>query len=212
MADEVTGLRERKKQRTHDALSEAAIRLFLDRGFDSVSVAEIAAAAEVSKPTLFTYFSSKEDLLLYRIADHHGEAARVVRERATGESPLGALERHFVEGLRRYDPVTGLNDDREVLAYHGMVFSVPSLLGRLAQHAARDEEALAVALAEAVPGVGEFLASLVAGHVVAAKRILSRENWRRVTTGRSAAQVLPEAIAIAQRAFRSLRQGFPELA
>ncbi len=62
------GLRERKKQRMFQTLSDVAIGLFLERGFDAVSVAEVAAAAEVSKPTLFRYFPAKEDLVLHRVA------------------------------------------------------------------------------------------------------------------------------------------------
>lgn len=78
------GLRERKKQRMYQAVSETAIGLFLEKGFDAVSVAEIAAAAEISKPTLFRYFPAKEDLVLHRFADHEDEAARVVAGRAEG--------------------------------------------------------------------------------------------------------------------------------
>ncbi|MBH0245959.1 TetR/AcrR family transcriptional regulator, partial [Streptomyces cavourensis] len=55
-------LRERKKQLTYRAISDAAIAMFLERGFDKVSVAEVAAAADISKPTLFRYFPAKEDL------------------------------------------------------------------------------------------------------------------------------------------------------
>ncbi|NEB81125.1 TetR family transcriptional regulator, partial [Streptomyces sp. SID14478] len=102
------GLRERKKQRTRQTLSETAIRLFLEKGYDKVSVAEVAAAAEVSKPTLFRYFAAKEDLVLHTFADHEDEAARVVAGRADGESALGALRRHHLAGLERRDPVTGL--------------------------------------------------------------------------------------------------------
>ncbi len=87
------GLRERKKRRMYEAVSEVAIRLFLKKGFDDVSVAEVAAAAEISKPTLFRYFPAKEDLVLYRISDHEDEAARVVREAET--APVEALRRHF---------------------------------------------------------------------------------------------------------------------
>lgn len=80
-------LRERKKQLTYEAVSEAAIAMFLERGFDKVSVAEVAAAADISKPTLFRYFPAKEDLVLHRFADHEDEAARVVAARADDESP-----------------------------------------------------------------------------------------------------------------------------
>ncbi|MCC9710570.1 TetR family transcriptional regulator [Streptomyces sp. MNU76] len=77
-----SGLRERKKRRMYENMSEVAIRLFLEKGFDAVSVAEVAAAAEISKPTIFRYFPTKEDLVLYRIADHEDETARVVTGRA----------------------------------------------------------------------------------------------------------------------------------
>src|SRR5262245_59595017 len=138
MADQL-GLRERKKLRTRDALSAAAITLFLEHGYDRDSVADVAAAAEVSTPTLFKCCASKEDLVLHRIADHQGEAARVVRARDPGEDPLTALHRHFLDGLQRRDPVTGLNDNAEVLGYHDLVFSTPNLAVRVAGFAARDE-------------------------------------------------------------------------
>lgn len=79
--DNTTGLRESKKLRTRRQLAATALELFLERGFDAVSVADVAAAAEVSKPTLFRYFPSKEDLVLDRFADHQDEVARIVRDR-----------------------------------------------------------------------------------------------------------------------------------
>ncbi|WP_264929402.1 TetR/AcrR family transcriptional regulator, partial [Streptomyces sp. A012304] len=112
-----TGLRERKKRRMYQAVSDIAVRLFVERGFDAVSVAEVAAAAEISKPTLFRYFPAKEDLVLHRIADHEREAAAVVTgARAEGVAPLPALRRHFLDALAAADPVTGLNDDPDVRA------------------------------------------------------------------------------------------------
>lgn len=145
-------LRERKKQRTYQAISDAAIALFLEQGFDQVSVAEIAAAAMVSKPTLFRYFPTKEDLALYRFADHEGEASRVVRDRAPEQSPLQALHAHFRAGLDRRDPVTGLCDDSEVLAFHRLLYGTPSLVARLYAYTTRSEEALARTLYEAAHG------------------------------------------------------------
>ncbi|MFD2352529.1 TetR family transcriptional regulator [Nonomuraea ferruginea] len=155
----MTGLRELQRRRVRETISAAAIRLFLERGFGEVPVTEVAAAAQVSKPTLFKYFPTKEDLVLHRIADHQGEGARVVRARAPGEGPLEALRRHFLDGLARRDPVTGLNDDPEVMGFHRMVFTTPGLAARLSHHTAQDEAALAEALAETV---GELTASLVA--------------------------------------------------
>ncbi|MEV1002977.1 TetR family transcriptional regulator [Nonomuraea sp. NPDC050202] len=198
----MTGLRELQRRRVHEAISTAAITLFLERGFDEVSVAEVAAAAGVSKPTLFKYFATKEDLVLHRIADHLGESARVVRERAAGERPVRALRRHFLDGLARHDPVTGLNDDPEVVAYHRMVFSgASSLLARLHQHMARDEEALAEALAETAD---ELTARLLAGQVVATQRVLARRNWRLLADGRPIAEVEAEAVRAAEQGFAML--------
>ena len=198
---EPAGLRARKRERTRDAIADAAISLFLARGFDQVPVADIAARAEVSKPTLFRYFPAKEDLVLHRIADHNGEAARVVRGRPPGVSPLAALHRHFLAGLDRCDPVTGLNDHPEVLAFHEMVFTTPSLAGRLNQYTLDDEEALAAALG------GDITARLLAAQVLVTRRVLARANWQKLAAGRTAVDVRSEAVADADRAFTLLRDG-----
>ncbi|OKK07201.1 TetR family transcriptional regulator [Streptomyces sp. CB02400] len=196
------GLRERKKRRTYRTVSDTAIRLFLERGFDAVSVAEVAAAAEISKPTLFRYFPAKEDLVLYRIADHEGEAARVAAE---GPTPVEALRRHFLDGLRRCDPVTGLNDDPEVLAFHALLYGTPALVARLYGHLERSEEALAGALG------GGLDARLAAGQIIAVRRILAQENWRRIAAGERVDDVRDDAVAAAGRAFGVLEETLPRL-
>lgn len=197
--NEPPGLRARKKARTHDAIAGAAISLFLERGFDRVSVNDIAAAAEISKPTLFRYFPSKEDLVLHRFADHQGEAARVVRDRGAGAGPVTALHGHFRAGLDHRDPVTGLNDHPEVVAFHRLVFTTPSLAGRLARYQLEDEEALADALGEGIQ------ARLRAAQVLAVQRVLARANWQKIADGRTARDVHPEAVADADQAFEQLR-------
>ncbi|MGX1886440.1 TetR/AcrR family transcriptional regulator [Streptomyces sp. NPDC055287] len=200
----MSGLRERKKQRTYRVISDAAMALFLEKGFDKVSVAEVAAAAEVSKPTLFRYFPAKEDLALHRFADHEDEAARVVAAgRAEELAPLEALRRHFLAGLDRHEPVTGLNDHVGVLAFHRLLYGTPSLVARLHAYVQRSEQALAAAL-----GGSDPLASrLAAGQIVAVQRILAEENWRRIEAGASAKEVLPEAVVAAEMAFEQLRDG-----
>ncbi|MGA5519341.1 TetR family transcriptional regulator [Streptomyces pseudogriseolus] len=195
-----SGLRERKKRRMYRTVSDIAIRMFLERGFDAVSVAEVAAAAEISKPTLFRYFPAKEDLVLYRIADHEEEPARVVRE---GPTPLEALRRHFLEALERRDPVTGLNDDPEVLAFHTLLYGTPSLVARLYRQLERTEEALAEALG------GGLDARLAAGQVVAVRRVLAQENWRRIAAGERLDDVREDAVAAAERAFGVLTGVLP---
>lgn len=117
------GLRERKKLRMYQDVSNVAITLFLQKGFERVSVAEVAAAAQISKPTLFRYFSSKEDLVLHRFADHEDEAARVVAARASGSPPSthcggsswrgssGATRSPGSTGTRTSSPFTGCSTE-----------------------------------------------------------------------------------------------------
>jgi AcrR family transcriptional regulator len=196
------GLRERKKQRMYQDVSDTAVRLFLERGFDAVSVAEVAAAAGISKPTLFRYFPAKEDLVLHRIADHETEAARVV---AGAADPVDALRRNFLAGLERRDPVTGLNDHPQVLAFHRLLYGTPALVARAYGHLERSEAALAEALG------GGLDARLAAGQITAVQRILAQDNWRRIAAGEPVAAVEPDAVRAAERAFRRLGEGLPGL-
>ncbi|MGW7270540.1 TetR/AcrR family transcriptional regulator [Streptomyces sp. NPDC054864] len=209
------GLRERKRQRMYQAVSDVAIALFLEKGFEKVPVAEVAEAADISKPTLFRYFPAKEDLVLHRFADHVDEAARVVAGRPAGHSPLDALERHFLDGLERQDPVTGLCDNAHVLAFHRLLYGTPSLVARLYAYQERSERALGEALSETTAGTraGDTLsARLAAGQIIAVQRILALENWRRIDAGAGAGALRPEAVAAAKGAFGQLRRGLAQYA
>ncbi|MFF3014494.1 TetR/AcrR family transcriptional regulator [Streptomyces sp. NPDC057939] len=203
--ENTTGLRESKKLRTRRQLAATALELFLERGFDAVSVADVAAAAEVSKPTLFRYFPSKEDLVLDRFADHQDEAARVVRERPAGRSPVGAIRDHFVAALAERDPITGLCDHPNVLAFQGLLYSTAGLKSRLTQYTAREVELLAEALE--AESVAPLTARLAAMNLVAVRQELGRENWSRIAAGRSADELYPDAVADAERAFTMLADG-----
>ncbi|MFF7587849.1 TetR/AcrR family transcriptional regulator [Kitasatospora purpeofusca] len=197
------GLRTLKKQRTRQTIAETAIALFLDRGFAQVSVAEIAAAAEVSKPTLFRYFASKEELVLHRFADHLGEAGRVVRDRAAGLTPLDALERHHLAGLAAHEPQTGLTDDPEVLAFLRLVYETPELSAQLLDYVDADADALA----EALDPTGGITAQLFAAQYVAVRQVLARTTWARLADGQDIAEAGPQAVAETAAAFALLRDG-----
>ncbi|MFF4367109.1 TetR/AcrR family transcriptional regulator [Streptomyces sp. NPDC001594] len=202
---EPLGLRERKKQKTRQTIFEAALHLFLTRGFDEVSIVEIAEAAEVSKRTLFTYFPTKEDLVLHVFADHEDESARVVRGRPAGTAPLDALHAHELDALARRDPVTGLTSDPEAVAFARLLSTTASLSERLMRYAGRSIDALARALEES--GADELTARLAAAQVVTTLRVLADRNSEQVQAGRPADEVYPEAVAAADQAFRLLGSG-----
>jgi AcrR family transcriptional regulator len=200
------GLRERKKQRTHAAISEAAIALFLEHGFNKVSVAQVAEAAEVSKRTLFAYFPSKEDLVVHRLADHETEIARVVRARAPGTPPLTAVREHFLKGLRERDPITGLNDRPEVRRLHRMILDAPSLVARMERFKTGAERALAQALRETAD-TPELTARLTAVQIVAVHWALAQDNAERLAYGEPADERHAGAVADAEHAFALLENG-----
>ncbi|WP_027944266.1 TetR/AcrR family transcriptional regulator [Amycolatopsis taiwanensis] len=201
-------LRERKKQRTHEAISNAAIALFTDRGFDRVSITEIAEAAEVSRRTLFAYFRTKEDLVIHRFSDHETEAGDVVRTRPEGQSPLAALRAHFLDGLRRRDPITGLNDVPEILALYRMIFDTPSLTARILQFNEGAEHALARELT-GTNGFPPRIARLAAAQIVAVQWTLARDNHEMIAEGMSAEDAYPAAVAAAELGFSLLETGLP---
>ncbi|MFI1678758.1 TetR/AcrR family transcriptional regulator [Streptomyces sp. NPDC020607] len=205
------GLRARKKQRRFEEISETAITLFLEKGFEKVSVAEVAAAAEISKPTLFRYFASKEDLVLHRFADHEDEAARTVAARPAGLTALDALHRHFLDGLERHDPVTGLNDAEGVLAFHRLLYGTPSLVARLHGYQNRSEQALATAL-RAAHGGTPLDARLAAAQIIAVQRVLAEDNWQRVAAGEPVPRVHEDAVTAANGAYAQLRTGLTRYA
>ncbi|MFQ6394052.1 TetR family transcriptional regulator [Nocardia sp. KC 131] len=79
-------LRDRKKERTRRAIADAALRLFVARGFDAVTVADIAAEADVGTRTLHRYYASKDELLFAEDDEHREEIAALLDERPVGET------------------------------------------------------------------------------------------------------------------------------
>jgi AcrR family transcriptional regulator len=87
----MTGLRERKKQQTRRAIHEAAMRLFAERGFDATTIADIAAAADISPRTFFGYFASKEEAIFAKFEQAFEEFDRALRDRPAETTALDAL-------------------------------------------------------------------------------------------------------------------------
>src|SRR5262249_42407491 len=121
------GLRERKKQRTRELIRETAVRLFTERGFDRVTVAEIARETDVSEATVFNYFPTKEDLIYGRMEAFEQELLDAVRDRKAGQSALDAYA-DFVFAIR------GLMAERDageqVAAWAKLVTESPALINR----------------------------------------------------------------------------------
>ncbi|MER7467523.1 helix-turn-helix domain-containing protein [Streptomyces sp. NPDC097981] len=140
MVDTTTGRRERKKAQTRQALADAALRLFTERGFDNVGVREVAEAADVSLSTLFKHFPSKEALVFDLDADIESALVAAVRDRNPGQSVLHALRDHMVHTR------TALRTDEPMFV---LVESTPALRDYARRMWARHEKALAAALADA---------------------------------------------------------------
>ena len=95
------GLREAKKVATRQLIADAAMRLFAQRGFDHVTVAEVAAEANVSEKTVFNYFPTKEDLFYDEIPERARRLSDAVRSRPQGEPIIAALRRLQVSECSR---------------------------------------------------------------------------------------------------------------
>jgi AcrR family transcriptional regulator len=141
------GLRERKKQRTRQHIAETARRLFLERGFDEVPVAEIAREAEVSEATVFNYFPTKEDLVFNRMEDFEQELLGAIRDRAEGESIVEAFGR-FVLRPRGFLASDDLLATEGMRATARLITGSPALLAREREILDRYTDTLAAFLAQ----------------------------------------------------------------
>lgn len=200
------GMRERKKQQTREHISAIATLLFADRGFDRVTIAEVARAADVAKMTVTNYFPLKEDLVF----DRHEEITRLLADavaaRPAGQAVLDAVTETYLDGLRQGRPILGFVGK----SFAVLVESSPALTAREREIFATQEVALAEVLA------AEFAASdadvgprVAAMQIAGVIRLLYYEGRRRLL-----ADEPTEAIAAALReAFRgaltTLEKGLP---
>jgi AcrR family transcriptional regulator len=141
------GLRERKKQRMRQLLSETARRLFSERGFERVSIAEIAREAEVSEQTVFNYFPSKEDLVYSGLETFENQLLAAIRARPQGETVITAFGEFILEP-RGFLAVKDEEAARELIAVTRMIAASPALLAREQQIFARYTDTLAQLIAE----------------------------------------------------------------
>ncbi|MFE4974292.1 TetR/AcrR family transcriptional regulator [Kitasatospora sp. NPDC056651] len=194
-------LRELNKRRTREAISHAATRLFIERGFDRTTIAEVAAAAGVAKMTVTNHFPRKEDLFFDLHEELAGRLAGAVAERAPGESALAALRRDCLTGLDRQDARLGFSGP----AFVRTVVGSPALSARLRELHEQNETALAEALAEAVHEIPVGFECRVAAALLAAvDRAVFTEVFRRTLAGEDQAAIAAAVRPSAVRAFDRL--------
>ncbi|MFE3766455.1 TetR/AcrR family transcriptional regulator [Streptomyces sp. NPDC059104] len=141
---EPVGRRERKKAATRRALADAALRLFLEHGYDQVGIRDIADAVDVSTTTLFKYFPVKEALVFDEDAEQEARLLAAVHERPRGRSVVAALREHALScrvGRRDADPAFA--------AFVSLVEGTPALREYAQRMWLRHETSLAHAIAEA---------------------------------------------------------------
>jgi AcrR family transcriptional regulator len=175
--------RERKKQQTRQAISDVATALFMERGFDAVTVAEVARAADVAVQTVFNHFPTKEDLFFDEAGWWKGPA-RAIQEAPDGMDPVDALERHYLDETRERLGVGHLATWKQ---FNRTIEESPALLARRRLHAAQLETLLAEALEER--GFEPLKSRLIAAQYAAAQKVLEDELVRALPDDASQADL-----------------------
>jgi AcrR family transcriptional regulator len=137
-----TGRRERKKAATRAAIADAALRLFVERGYDQVTIRDVADAADVSTTTLFKHFPGKEALVFDEEADREAELVAAVRDRPAGLGVVDALREHV---LRSWLPRAA---DPQLAEFTELVDSTPALRAYAERMWVRHTAALGAAIAD----------------------------------------------------------------
>ncbi|MEU7056233.1 helix-turn-helix domain-containing protein [Streptomyces sp. NPDC046197] len=162
------GRRERKKAATRQALADAALRLFLEHGYDQVSIKDVAEAADVSTTTLFKHFPSKEALVFDLDADQEAALVAAVRDRAPGTSVPEALREHVLRS-RLFAP----EYSEEIATFRELIRGTPALTDYHRRMWMRHERALAEAVATELGAPADDPACAALAHFALEARTLS---------------------------------------
>lgn len=203
------GLRELKKQETRQLISDHATVLFIAKGFEETTIAEIAASARVAKKTVTNYFPRKEDLALDQHEEFTNGLAKAVGSRKAGESALAALRRTFLDAVAEHSPVIGFTGP----VFAKMVLESPTLTARLRELHELREEALATQLAtETGAAADDVTPVMAAAELNAIDRVLFREVLRRSSAGESNEDIAVALTKATKRAFELLEPSFGDYA
>jgi AcrR family transcriptional regulator len=197
------GLRETKKLHTRQLIADTAMRLFVTRGFDHVTVAEVATAAGVSEKTVFNYFPSKEDLFYDEVPAREAALRGAIRSRRPGESILTALRR-----MQAADCTRLCSPNFAVFAT--VIEQSPALQAKELEVMARFVRALTEEIQTEL-GVDERDARLAAGLLVSVHRQLFGAARKQALAGRHGPAAVRRLRTDLDRAYQLLEHGLGEL-
>src|ERR1700759_2862942 len=170
MTEPPLGRRERKKAPPRQAMADAALRLFLERGYDEVSIRDIADAADVSTTTLFKHFPGKEALVFDQDEDREAELVAAVRDRPAGHSIPDALRQHVLD---TYLPGAA---HPQRAGFTRLVEGTPALRGYAERMWTRHPGSLAAAIADAAGVARDDLACVALARFVLEIPALARRR------------------------------------
>ena len=209
------GLRELKKERTRQLIGDTAWRLFAERGFDQVTVAEVARVAEVAVATVFNYFPTKEDLFYSRLEAFGDRLVAAVHARPAGESALAAVRRFLLEPGGLLAEVDAGDEEalERLRTVNRIIAASPALLAREHQVIGRYTDSLAALLASE-NGVqpDDVTASVAANALMGIQRTLIEYVRRRVLADDEPERLASDVREFGARAFALLEDGLAEYA
>jgi AcrR family transcriptional regulator len=204
------GLRERKKEQTRQSIAETAWGLFAERGYDRVSVAEIARAAEVAEATVFNYFPTKEDLFYSRLEAFGDQLVEAIGARSPGEPALAAFGRFMLGSggwLRQAEAGDTAAMDR-LRTVNRLIAASPDLQAREQLAIARSTRALADLLADQTgAGPDDIAPKVAANALMGVHRALLDDVRRRVLAGEEPARLAADIRALTRQALALLEHG-----
>jgi AcrR family transcriptional regulator len=198
------GLRERKKRETRETIARAAWKLFARRGFDAVTVADIARAANVSEKTVFNYFPTKEDLVFGAGMQRTAALIEAVRTRPPGASIVEPFRRWTMDYLDRveHDPVDALT------AIPRLVMRSDQLRARLFVGWEQEAALLGPVIAEEAGEADDSLIPLVVARTLSwTHRVIFRAAFTRLMEGEDQSVVAADLREEARRAYDLLEEG-----